>query len=133
MKHQKQGMGKYLLDSGATHHILTDKTKFVSLDSNYDPLQNNLTLADGSREFGTIKGRGVACINVQDEDGNPHRIILHDALYVPTFTQNILSVMCLVTNGTELVMNKDGVKLRDEQTTYIADCENGLAYIKVDH
>ena len=30
-------------------------------------------------------------------------------------------------------MNKDGVKLRDEQTTYIADCENGLAYIKVDH
>ena len=133
VRHQKQGLETYLLDSGATHHIVTDKNKFVSLDSNYDPLQHNLTLADGSREFGKIKGRGVACINVRDKDGNPNRIILRDALYVPTFTQNILSVMCLVNNGMELQMKKDGVKLSDEHTTYIAVCESGLAYLKDDH
>ena len=132
VRHQKQRIGKYLVDSGATHHIITDKSKFVFLDCNYDPMQHNLTLANGSTEFGKIKGKGVAYIIVRDEDGNPRRIMLSDALYVPSFTQNILSVMSLVDNGMELLMKKHEIKLRDKYTTYIAECESGLAYVNVE-
>ena len=133
MRHQKQDMVKYLIDSGATNHIITDKSKFISLDCSYDPLQHHLFLANGPTEFGIIKGKGVARIVICDEAGIPHCITLNDALYVPTFPQNILSAMALVTNGMELTMNKDGVQLRDHHgNSYIAQCDSSLAYFKVE-
>ena len=125
-------MGKYLVDSGATHHIITYKSKFAFLDNSYDPLQHNLTLANGSTEYGKIKGKGTAYITIRDEVGNPHRITLSDALYVPSFEQNILSVMSLVRKGMELLMKKNEVKLRDKYNTYIAESESGLAYLNVE-
>ena len=125
---------KYLVDSGATHHIITDVRKFITLDSSQDTLQQKIILANGYSETGSIKGVGVANITVHDESGNPQRIILTDALYVPTYSQNILSVMSLVNNGMALQMKRDEVILRDERgTSYIAQCDSGLAYLKVEH
>ena len=125
-------MVNYLIDSGATNHIITDKSKFISLDCSYDPLQHHLILANGPTEFGIIKGKGVAKIVIRDVAGIPRCITLHDALYIPTFPQNILSAMALVTNGMELTMNKDGVQLRDHGNSYIAQCDSSLAYFKVE-
>ena len=127
-------MVKYLVDSGASNHIITDKNKFVSLDCNYNPQQHNLLLADGSNEFGKIQGKGVAKINICDAAGNPRCITLHEALYVPTFPQNILSAMCLVNSGMQLTMSKTGVQLRDHHNnSYIAECDSNLPYFKVEH
>ena len=133
VRHINQGTNKYLVDSGATHHIITDKSKFVSLDCDYDPQKHNLMLANGTTEYGKIKGKGLAYIVANDESGNPQCIRLCDALYVPSFTQNILSVMSLVNNGMQLFMKKNEVKLQDGNITYLADCEAGLAYLQVDH
>ncbi|KAF2344883.1 Reverse transcriptase RNA-dependent DNA polymerase [Trinorchestia longiramus] len=38
-----------LVDCGATVHIICDKSKFVSLDKNFDPSKHFIELADGSR------------------------------------------------------------------------------------
>ncbi|KAF2358480.1 Reverse transcriptase RNA-dependent DNA polymerase [Trinorchestia longiramus] len=38
-----------LVDCGATAHIICDKSKFVSLDKNFDPSKHFIELADGSR------------------------------------------------------------------------------------
>ena len=88
-------------------------------------------LADGSNEFGKIQGKGVAKIIICDAVGNPRRITLHDALYVPKFPQNILSAMCLVNNGMQLKMDKTGVHMQDQhKNSYMAECDSNLAYFK---
>ena len=134
VRHQKNDMVKYLVDSGASNHIITDKNKFISLDCNYNPQQHNLLLADRSNEFGKIQGKGVAKIIICDAVGNPRRITLHDALYVPKFPQNILSAMCLVNNGMQLKMDKTGVHIQDQhKNSYIAECDSNLAYFKVEY
>ncbi|KAJ8021025.1 hypothetical protein HOLleu_40779 [Holothuria leucospilota] len=52
--------GTLLVDCGATSHIVTDITKFVSFDESFCPEEHYMELADGTREKNTAKKRGTA-------------------------------------------------------------------------
>ena len=53
-----------LVDCGATTHIVTNKSKFVKFDENFEPVSHTIELADGSRTSGVASGRGVAGVKL---------------------------------------------------------------------
>ena len=107
-----------LVDSGCTSHIVCDKEKFVKFDEDFDPSSNYIVLADNTRSNNVVQGRGEAKICLQNRNGKQCEVTLHDALYIPSYKQNIFSVQAatgkgatvnFANNSSELI-SKDGVK-----------------------
>ena len=48
-----------LVDTGATSHIINDKSKFVNFDEKFDPSNHVIELADGSKA-NVVLGKGNA-------------------------------------------------------------------------
>ena len=108
-----------LVDTGATTHIITEKSRFCSFDSSFVPEKHTIELADGSRVSNLAKGRGKAKINMVDKRGVVHVTELNDALYVPSFKQNIFSVQCATNKGSTVEFKKNKAELR---------CKNGAVF-----
>ncbi len=96
-----------LVDCGATTHVINDKSYFTNMDSNFDPAKHFIELADGSRVRNTAQGKGDAHISLIDSEGNKQEAILKNALFVPTFKQNIFSVQAATEKGAEINFRKD--------------------------
>ena len=88
-----------LVDCGATAHILTEKSKFTSFEQNFDVNNHCIELADGSRSNGIVQGRGTAKVCVQSSDGEPREVSLENVLYIPSYRQNIFSVLAATEKG----------------------------------
>ena len=94
-----------LVDTGATSHIINDKSKFISFDRNFDPNSHVIELADGSKA-NVVTGKGAAKVKLYDVNGSSHEIILNNALYVPSYDQNIFSVNAAVEEGASISLDK---------------------------
>jgi predicted aspartyl protease len=70
-----------LVDTGATSHIINDKSKFIAFDGNFDSSSHVIELADG-RKANVVTGKGVAKVKLYDVNGSSHDIILNNALYM---------------------------------------------------
>ena len=81
-----------LVDTGATAHILNEKSKFLKFDDKFKPENHYIELADGSRACGIVSAKGRAKVLLHDLEGVPHEVFLEDALYIPSYKQNIFSV-----------------------------------------
>ena len=81
--------GKLLVDCGAKSHIIIDKSKFIIFYEDFEAMNHTIELADGSRTSGVVLGRGVASVELCDTNGNDHNVELKNALYIPTYKQNI--------------------------------------------
>lgn len=112
-------MNSLLVDTGATTHIITDKSKFCSFDNSFVPDKHSIELADGSRVSNLAKGRGKAKIKLVDKRGVVYNTELHDALYVPSFKQNIFSVQCATNKGSTVEFKSNGAELK---------CKNGVVF-----
>ena len=98
--HKLNGM---LVDCGATTHIVNDASRFISFDENFDPKCHVIELADGSKVNNIVYNRGSASVSLIDSNGNKRDGVLENALYVPSFKQNIFSVQALLRK--ELLLN----------------------------
>ena len=96
---QKYRMNCLLVDTGATTHIINDKTKFVSFEKNYGGGKHLIELADGSRMNNLAEGPGNANIDVTYSKGIVREAVLENALYVSSFKQNIFSIHCATNSG----------------------------------
>ena len=76
----------WLLDSGASVHITNDK----SLMHNLKPTNNEVTIGDGS----SVEARWVGDVYLRINSG--HVFKLHNVLYIPGFSKNILSLARLL-------------------------------------
>ena len=56
-------------------------------------------MADGSKNRNVIEGSGTAKIPVQDIKGNKLNVTLKNALYVPSFNKNIISISLAIKDG----------------------------------
>lgn len=101
-----------LVDCGATAHIITDESKFISFDERFDPKDHVIELADGSRSSGIVAGRGNAKVNIYDVNGNPCKFLLQDALYIPSYSQDIFSVQAATSKGASVRFNPNCAELR---------------------
>ena len=89
---------KLLVDTGATSHIINDSSKFVSFDNNFNPNSHFIELADGSKA-NVVLGKGNVMVKLFDIKGNVQDVMLSDALYIPSYSQNIFSVSAEIGKG----------------------------------
>lgn len=99
MQQEKKSL---LVDCGATTHMINDATKFKTVDKNFKPENHVIELADGTKVKGMAKMRGDAEIYILDSEGRQVKTRLKQALFVPSFPQNIFSVKAATANGAEL-------------------------------
>ena len=87
-KRRRQNHISYVVDSGATLHCINDYNLFESIDHNHPPVK--LRVANGK----TIVAQavGTAKLRLQRDDGSTHEILLHNVVYHPDFSHNLLSV-----------------------------------------
>ena len=95
-----------LLDTGATSHIINDKSKFVDFDRKFDPSTHFIELADGSRA-NVVLGKGNAKVKLFDVNGILQDVVLNNALYIPSYNQNIFSVPAAIDKGASITLDKD--------------------------
>ena len=114
----------YLIDCGATCHILCDPSKFITKDENFNPDMHTIELANNTRQTGVATMRGNAVITLNDIDGKPRQVTIKQALCIPSYKQNILSVHCMTQSGTKvnfaenecLIIMKNGIKFPISQS-----------------
>ncbi|KAJ8044729.1 Copia protein [Holothuria leucospilota] len=112
-----------LVDCGATSHIVTDESKFESFDESFRPENHFVELADGSRSNRIALKRGDANVRIMDADGRCVIAKLENALYIPTFPQNLFSVQAATAKGSTVIfhpkyaeiIHKDGVRFSIEK------------------
>ena len=81
---QEKGL---IMDTGASSHILNDRSQFKNFDSTFKPERHIMELEDGKRTFGLALGRGDAQVFLIDSEGRRRAAMLKDALYIPSFPQ----------------------------------------------
>ncbi|XP_013389594.1 uncharacterized protein LOC106158229 [Lingula anatina] len=107
----RKGHVSFLVDCGATSHIVTDKSKFIEFDKNFDPDKHFIELADGTRTNGIAQGRGKVNVSLTTADGNVANVTLDNALYVPSYKQNIFSVQAATEKGCQITFNSDHAEM----------------------
>ena len=95
-------VNSFLVDTGATAHILNDKSLFSSFESSFEPEKHSIVFADGSRVNGLAHGKGKAKMQLRDSTGHVRDTVLENALYVPSFQQNIFSVQSATKHGSSV-------------------------------
>ena len=115
----------WIVDSGATCHICNNKEAFVKLDSS----SQTVILGDGH----SLKSAGIGVVEVQLilPDSSTKRIQIHDVLYVPSFSYNLLSVAKLIERRKRVTFYATQVVITDhkERVVGVASRKGGLFYL----
>ena len=92
-----------LVDCRATEYVITDKSKFINFEQNFEPGNYFVELADRSQVNNNITIAKDACVDV----------ILKNAFHIPTFKQNIFSVCAAKKkkNGVHISFECDNCQL----------------------
>ena len=117
-----------LVDTGATAHILNDKAKFLNFDDKFNPVNHYIELADGSRACGIVSAKGRAKVLLHDLEGVPHEVFLEDALYIPSYKQNIFSVQAAVSKGGAVNLTPNSSELSAPDGTKFSVQKYGKLY-----
>ena len=84
-----------MVDCGATTHMINDPNKFMTVDESFQPEGHTTKVS------GMAKMRGDAEVCLLDSEGRQVRTRLKQALYIPSFPQNIFSVKAATANGEQ--------------------------------
>ena len=117
-----------LVDTGATTHIVNNKTMFSSFQKDFDPAKHYIELADGSHMNKSAEGRGQAKIDLKDSQGTVRQTVLENALYVPSFKQNIFSVQCATNRGSTVKFKENTAELKCKDGTIFKTEKQGHLY-----
>ena len=118
-----------LVDTGASTHIITNKDRFTSFDANFDPKLHTIELADGRRVNDIAKGKGTAEVMITNTQGIPCKAVLRNALFIPSFKQDIFSVQMAVKNGTAMTFKQDGAVMQNNNTSFNIEKRGSLYYL----
>ena len=78
-----------MVDCGATTHMINDATKFKTVGKSFRPEDHKIELADGTKVSRMAKMRRDAEVYLLDNKGRQVKTRLRQALYIPSFPQNI--------------------------------------------
>ena len=107
---------------------MCDKQKFVKIYDDFDNKKHTIELADSSRQQNIVECKGDARIQLQDSNGRKCNIMLTNALYIPSFKQDIISVRRLTLNGVKVVFDKDYAEMITPDGTKFDIKQQGKLY-----
>lgn len=112
----------WCLDSGATIHICNNKDKFLNLNN------ERTQIFTATEESVKSDGKGQVKLKVNATN----EVKLKEAILVPSFKNNLLSVSSITNNGYKVTFQKDSAVIRrpDGSIALRAKQENGLYIIK---
>jgi hypothetical protein len=116
-----------LVDTGATSHIVTTDI-LKQIDMTFKPSKHFIELADGTRASNIALKRGDAEVFLKDTNGKCVKTVLKNALYIPSYPQDIFSVKAATSNGAELRFAQDSGELTLEDGTIVEIEEHGRLY-----
>ena len=102
-------MNDWIVDSGATCHMCNDDKLFVELRSLKKPLE--VTLGDGCAVEAT--GQGTVVLEMASTSGKTSRCKLHEVLYVPDLSCNLLSVSKAAEAGKVVEFDEVSCRILD--------------------
>uniref|UniRef100_A0A2N9EI16 Integrase catalytic domain-containing protein n=1 Tax=Fagus sylvatica TaxID=28930 RepID=A0A2N9EI16_FAGSY len=102
----KETQDTWFLDSGCSSHMTMNSKSFVELDRSYSSV---VKLRDGKLK--KVEGKGTIAVNTNG--GN--RKFIHDVLYVPSLSQNLLSVGQLLRKGYSLLFDDGECTVYDKK------------------
>ena len=113
--------GKWILDSGATHHMCCSENDFDALNTHSE--LRPITLPDG----GEADGKGVGSVFWSSDVGE---VEFRDNMYVPEFKQNLVSVHRITQSGGKVVfINKGAEIIVNDQVVATASLQRNGLYV----
>ena len=116
----------FIVDSGCTDHMLNDKKYFIE----YNVATGTTKNANGSSS--EIAGKGRAAVTVVNNRGEPRSLVLEDALHVPDYGYNLLSVTSATDKGHDVLLSSqqgsfrltsgDLIPLVKDKNLYLLEC-----------
>jgi len=97
----------FLVDCGATTHIVNDQSCFVDIDESFNPTDHYIELADGTTVNGVAKQKGTVITQFRTSDDNFVDVKLSDVLFIPDFPQCIFSVKSATSHGCKVIFSED--------------------------
>lgn len=88
-----------LVDCGAIAHIVKDEFLFVKYDVTFKAKEHVIECADRSRANNVALKRGDAVVTLMDTNGRDCKVKQTNALYMPSYPQNIFSVRAATDKG----------------------------------
>ena len=116
-----------MVDTGATAHIIKDK-ELIKEFIGAVPENHTIELADGKRVHGIVEGRVIASVPAMDLKGTVREMTLNDALYIPSFGHNIMSINAAVKRGATAVFMDSGAYLEAPNGTRFPLTQRGRLY-----
>ena len=121
-----------LVDCGATSHIITDESKFTKFDESFQPESHFIELADGSKSNNVALKRGDVSVSMVESNGQRVRASLKNALYIPSYPQDIFSVQAATERGSTVTFRPDCAELMyKDGTKFNVDKCGRLYYLSV--
>ena len=108
---ESKGNEAFLVDCGATTHIVNNDCNFVYIDETFKPSDHYIELADGSRQNNIAKKRGTVEVTFCDKEGKLVISQLENTLFIPSYPQCIFSVQVATKKGAKLTFNGDCAEL----------------------
>jgi len=138
------GPNMLLVDCGATAHIITDESKFINFDESFRPEKHFIELANGTKCNNVAHKRGDVNVSILDENGRHVSTLLKNALYIPSFPQDIFSVQAAIERGASITFQPDAAELvhkngrkfnivKHGRLYYLKTCDNKLTSDSVNY
>lgn len=108
----------WLLDSGATAHMCSDRSMFTAFKNN----KQKIILAGNN----SLIAEGVGEVQIKTEQSD---ITLREVLYVPNMCGNFMSVARAVENGMKVNFDKNCAKIESENQTILTAMKVNKLYI----
>ena len=121
--------GVWIVDSGATCHMCHDNKMFTTLYQLEKPI--DVMLGDG--RMLTAIGRGEVVLDMVLRNGELKSCMLHDVLYVPKLTYNLISVTRASQTGKIVKFTKSACYVLDKRHKIVAKATKVGSLYQLDH
>ena len=101
----------------------------MNFNDKFNPASHIIELADDTRCANLAEGQGDAKATLTDTNGCQCDIILKNALYVPSFTQNIFSVQAATARGADVKFGKTSAQLQSHGTIFDIKKKGNLYFL----